>query len=137
MSVKQLSVFIRNEKSRLSTVSGILADAGIDIRALSLADTTNFGILRLIVDKPDKAVEALTKSGLTSKLTNVIAVELDDTPGSFAKVVGFLADGGIDIEYLYAFISHKPNKAAAIFRVQDNESAEKLLESHGITIINE
>ncbi|MGI6715670.1 MAG: ACT domain-containing protein [Eubacteriales bacterium] len=137
MFVKQLSIFVQNEPGRLAQISGVIAKAGIDIRALSIADTTNFGILRLIVDKPGDAVKALKDLGLTVKLTEVIAMEVDDKPGSFATAVKVLGDGGVGVEYLYAFVSPVPGKARVILRVDDNEKAAKLLNDSGIVTLNE
>ncbi|NLN56102.1 MAG: ACT domain-containing protein [Clostridiales bacterium] len=137
MFVKQLSIFVQNEPGRLAQIAGVIAKAGVDIRALSIADTTNFGILRLIVDKPDKAVGALRGLGLTVKVTEVIAMEVEDKPGEFANSVKVLSEGGVSVEYLYAFVSPYPGKARVILRVDDNEKAEKALEQHGITTLKE
>ena len=107
--IKQLSIFVENKAGRLAEITAVLADAGIDIRALSVADTTNFGILRLIVDKPDEAERILREAGLTVSLTGVIAVGIPDRPGGFAAAMRALADASIDIEYMYAFISRGKN----------------------------
>ena len=105
MQIQQLSVFIENKPGRLAEITEVLAEAGIDIRAISVADTSDFGILRVIVDKPKEAVAALKQHGMTVSLTNVIAVGIDDEPGAFSKAVRLLADEGFDMEYMYAFIS--------------------------------
>ncbi|MDL2287175.1 ACT domain-containing protein [Eubacteriales bacterium OttesenSCG-928-G02] len=123
MYVKQLSIFVENKYGRLAEITKKIADAGIDIRAISIADTTNFGILRLIVDKPDKAEKALKELGLTVKLTDVIVVEIDDKPGNFAETLDLLTKAEIVIEYIYAFISKKEGKACVILRVDNNEKA--------------
>ena len=105
MIIKQISIFVENKAGRLAEITEAIAAAGIDIRALSIADTTDFGILRLIVDKPEAAALALKEAGLTVSITNVIAVGIDDTPGAFSVPMRVLADAGIDVEYMYAFIS--------------------------------
>lgn len=107
MKIQQLSIFVENKSGRLAEITQTIADANVDIRAMSIADTSDFGILRLIVDKPEKAVEAFKKAGMTVSLTSVIAIGLDDAPGEFAKAVKILSDNGISVEYLYAFISRE------------------------------
>ena len=109
--LKQLSVFVENKTGRLVEITGALAKSGVDIRALSIADTTDYGILRLIVNDPEKALESLKQSGMTVSLTTVIAVEIPDTPGALNNVVAILSENGISIEYMYAFLN--PTKSAA------------------------
>ena len=137
MQIKQLSVFVENTQGRLADITAKIAEANIDIRALSLADTTDFGILRLIVDKPEEAVLILKESGLTVSLTNVIAIGIDDTPGGFAKAVRVLANSDISIEYLYAFVSRSDNLAYVILRVEDNDKAVKVLTEGGIPVVGQ
>ena len=137
MQIKQLSVFVENTQGRLADITAKIAEANIDIRALSLADTTDFGILRLIVDKPEEAVLILKESGLTVSLTNVIAIGIDDTPGGFAKAVSVLANSDISIEYLYAFVSRSDNLAYVILRVEDNDKAVKVLTEGGIPVVGQ
>ncbi len=137
MQIKQLSVFVENTQGRLADITAKIAEANIDIRALSLADTTDFGILRLIVDKPEEAVLILKESGLTVSLTNVIAIGIDDTPGGFAKAVRVLANSDISIEYLYAFVSRSDNLAYVILRVEDNDKAVKVLTQGGIPVVGQ
>lgn len=136
MHIKQLSVFVENAKGRLAQITKILADNNIDIRALSLADTADFGILRLIVADPEKAVAILKASGLTVTLNDVIAVGVSDTPGGFAKAVQILADNDISVEYSYAFISRHDGLAYVILRVEDNELAVKVLSDDGISVLD-
>ncbi len=128
MTIKQLSVFVENKQGRLSEITGILQGAGVDIRALSLADTTDFGILRLIVDKEDVAEAALRGAGLTVSLTPVIAAGIADRPGGLAEAMALLRDGGISVEYMYAFISRRKEMAYVILRVDDNGKAAELLQ---------
>lgn len=136
MHIKQLSVFVENAKGRLAQITKILADNNIDIRALSLADTADFGILRLIVADPEKAIAILKASGLTVTLNDVIAVGVSDTPGGFAKAVQILADNDISVEYSYAFISRHDGLAYVILRVEDNELAVKVLSDDGISVLD-
>lgn len=135
MQIKQLSVFVENTKGRLSQITKTLADNGIDIRALSLADTTDFGILRVIVNDPEKAVLVLKEANLTVTLSNVIAIGVDDIPGGFAKAVQVLADKDISIEYSYAFVSRSDNLAYVILRVEDNDAAVKVLSENGVSVL--
>ncbi|HBT65379.1 MAG TPA: acetolactate synthase [Ruminococcaceae bacterium] len=135
MLIKQLSIFVENKAGRLAEITAILAKAGIDIRALSIADTTNFGILRLIVDKPDEAEKVLKDAGLTVSLTNVIGVGIPDKPGGFSSAMKCLADAGMGVEYMYAFISRDQGRACMILRVGDNERAIQALQQDGVEIL--
>lgn len=137
MYIRQLSVFVENKSGRLADIAETIAKAGIDIRALSIADTTDFGILRLVVDRPLDAEKALRKAGLTVSLTNVIAVGVPDRPGGFASTMKMLASEGIGVEYMYAFISKTPDRAHLIMRVNDNEKAIKTLSENGCEILDE
>ncbi len=137
MNIKQLSIFVENKKGRLADITEILSKAGANIRALSIADTTDFGILRIIVDIPDAAALALKEAGVTVSITNVIAVGIDDVPGAFARPMRILSDAGIDVEYMYAFITRKSEKAYVILRVADNDEASKVLVSNGVEILSE
>jgi len=137
MYIKQISVFIENLQGRLADISEVIANSGIDIRALSLADTTNFGILRLIVDKPYEAEKALKKAGYTVSLTAVIAIGISDTPGGLAGALRVLSDNSISIEYLYAFISKKEGRASVILRVDDGDRAVEVLTSNGIEFLSD
>ena len=133
MQIKQLSIFVENKAGRLAEITAVLAEANVDIRAISIADTSDFGILRLIVDHPDEAVEALKKAGMTVSLTSVIAIGIHDRPGEFAKAMRILADEHIAIEYMYAFISRDKGKAFVILRVDDDQRAVSVLQDSGIT----
>lgn len=137
MIIKQISIFVENKAGRLAEITETIGNAGIDIRALSIADTTDFGILRLIVDKPEEAALTLKEAGLTVSITNVIAVGIDDTPGAFSVPMRILADAGIDVEYMYAFISRDTKKAYVILRVADNDIAAKALINKGVTLLDE
>ncbi len=131
MTIKQLSVFVENKQGRLSEITGILQGAGVDIRALSLADTTDFGILRLIVDKEDVAEAALRGAGLT------VAAGIADRPGGLAEAMALLRDGGISVEYMYAFISRRKEMAYVILRVDDNGKAAELLQKAAFPLLTE
>ncbi len=139
MFIQQLSVFVENKSGRLAEITAILAQAGIDIRALSIADTTNFGILRLIVNKPAEAEKALKNAGLTVSLTNVLAIGIPDVPGGFAAAMKALADVDVDIKYMYAFISRDEGRACVILRFgeTDNDKAVKALQAAQIEILEE
>ncbi len=137
MLIKQISVFVENKEGRLAEITETIAKAGVDIRALSIADTTDFGILRLIVDKPQETEKVLKEAGFTVSVTNVIAVGIDDVPGGFAKPMRVLANAHIDVEYMYAFISRDTKKAYVILRVNDNDTAIKALEEAGTVLLDE
>jgi len=135
MTVEQLSVFVENKPGKLVEALESLADAGIDLRALSLADTSDFGILRAIVDKPDKALEVLNEAGFLVKTNEVLAVVVGDKSGGLAGVVRTLSEAGIDIEYTYAFVAHSSDNAYVILRVGDNDAAVKVLTESNITLL--
>ena len=130
MIVKQLSVFLENKQGRLCAATDVLAKNGINISALSLADTAEFGILRLIVDRPDEARRVLMEEGIVVRVSDVIAVAMDDTPGGAMDILHALAQAGINVEYLYASIG-RSGKAIMIVRVDDDENAERVLHDGG------
>jgi hypothetical protein len=134
MKVEQISVFLENKAGRLAEVTRVLGEAGINIRALSLADTTDFGILRLIVDQYDRAREILKEKGFTVGKTEVVAVEVPDHPGGLGLVLQILADSGVNVEYMYAFVQHSGKNAVIIFRFDNLEQAIELLQKKGIYI---
>jgi len=136
MKLKQISVFLENRKGRLSGALDTLATAKINIRALSIADTSEFGILRLIVPDPDKARKALEKAGFTVKENYVIAVEIDDRPGGLATALKVLSDADLNVEYLYAFIAKGGDKAVVILRTEDVDAGIKVFRKAGINVLN-
>ena len=136
MRVEQIAVFIENKSGRLAEISKILADNGINIRALSMADTADFGILRLIVDDVSKAQEVLKDNGFTVGKTNVLAVEVPDKTGGLATVLKAFEDAGLNIEYMYAFVNKSGEKAVLIFRFEDMDKAIESLQAEGFTILN-
>lgn len=135
MKIQQLSIFVENKSGRLAEITEALAGSNIDIRAMSVADTSDFGILRLIVNKPEEAVAAFQNAGMTVSLTSVIAIGVHDRPGEFAKAVRLLADNGIDVEYIYAFISREKGKAFVILRVNEEDKAIDILKANGIDLL--
>ena len=134
MTIDQISVFVENDAGKLAELIGLLAPAGVDIRAMSIADTTDFGILRLIVDQPDKAVEVLKGENCIVSVTKVLGVSIADTPGSLSGVLQMLSDAKISIEYVYAFITRKQEDAYVILRVEDNDRAAEILAAGGIKV---
>ena len=129
MLVKQISVFIVNKKGRLVEIADILAKNEIDISALSLADTDEYGVLRMIVSDPHKAKEVLLETGVVGKVTEALAVAIDDRPGGFAEALHILTDNEIEIKYMYACISHYKGKAIMILSVDDPAAADALIAS--------
>jgi len=136
MTIEQLSVFVENKPGRLVEALDALAGADVDLRALSLADTADFGILRVIVDKPSQALKILQDAGYLVKTSEVIAVIVGDKPGGLADVMRVLANAGVDVEYTYAFVAHSHDKAYVILRVNDNSAAIKALADNGISLLS-
>lgn len=136
MRVKQISIFLENKPGRLSEVTGILSQAGINIRALSVADTTDFGVLRLIVDDSDKAEAVLKSNGFTVRKTDVVAVAVSDRPGGLHDILDTLLNAGVNVEYLYAFVHPKKDKAVMIFRFDKTEEAIAHLQQSGFELID-
>jgi len=135
-AVKQISVFLENRRGRLAEVAGALLEAEINIRALFLADSSEFGILRMVVNNPEKAKAVLVSKGFAANETDVFAVEVEDSPGGFYKVVKILADEGIDVEYTYAYAGSS-HRAILFFKVKDEEfeRAVKALLDQGIKLV--
>jgi len=132
MGIKQISVFLENTTGRLCEVTKTLAGAGINLRAISIADTADFGILRVIADNTGKAVDTLSAAGFTTRQTDVVAVEIDDTPGSLAKLMELFQQSQVNIEYLYASLEGQVGKAVVIFKLRDHEKGLKILGDNGI-----
>ncbi|SOB57787.1 Amino acid-binding ACT domain protein [Pseudodesulfovibrio profundus] len=135
MKVNQLSIFLENRAGRLAEVTRILSEAKVNIRALSLADTSDFGILRLIVSDFDKAKEKLKEEGFTVGRTSVVAVEVSDDPGGLHNILSMLQDAGINVEYMYAFVQQSGDSAVLIFRFDRTEQGIEILQKNNITII--
>ena len=132
MKVKQLSVFLENKAGRLSEVCDVLGKVGVNIRALTIADTEDFGVLRMVVDKPEEAVSALKGQNFVVNQTPVVAVEVEDKPGGLAKILSVLSAGGINVEYMYGFVEKASDKALMVFRFEDPEKASEVLEKAGV-----
>ncbi|MBN1444582.1 MAG: hypothetical protein JW957_00545 [Candidatus Omnitrophica bacterium] len=137
MSITQLSVFLENRLGRLNDVLAVLGQGGINIRALSLADKANYGILRLIVDNAQSAIEKLKKADISVNSASVVAAEIEDEPGGLLKAVKILVDNGVNVEYMYAFVEKSGDKAVVVFRVEDNEKAEEVLKASGIKLFTD
>lgn len=135
MKVKQLSIFLENQSGRLAEVTGALGQENINIRALSLADTSGFGILRLIVNDIQKAHDVLQSRGFTVSETDVIAVEIPDRPGGLASILRILGDEGINIEYMYAFVEKSSENAVVIFRIENVDEAIAALQANNVRIL--
>ena len=134
--LKQISVFIENKRGRLTDVVELLGGGGINIRAMSLADTTDFGVLRLIVNDPPKARDILKEAIYTVKITDVLAVEIPDEAGSLASVLRIIRDSDITIQYMYAFLGNRDKGALVILKCDDAQKAVQLLEQHQITVVD-
>ena len=132
MTVKQISVFLENRPGALAEFTKILEMSSIDLRALSLAESEDFGIVRVIVDDPYKTIRILKEEGYICSVTKVIAVEIADKPGSLVKMLNVLGDNNVNLEYSYAFLAKKANSACMILRVADNDKAIKVLTQNGI-----
>ncbi len=136
MKVDQISVFLENRAGRLLAVTQLLGENNINIRALSLADTSDFGILRLIVDQPEAARDALQKAGFTLSFTAVVAVDVPDRPGGLAEVLRRLNAQSVNVEYMYAFVERTTGKAVLIFRFEDPDAALVVLSQAGLRILS-
>ena len=137
MSLKQLTVFVKNEQGALVAITELLAEKNVNIRALSIADTEEFGILRLIVSDNDAAYAALTEKGYLIKITEVVGVKIGDAPGKLSNALKVLDDAKINMEYLYAFMARTEKHAYVVLRVADNNAAETALESAGFHMITD
>ncbi|MBR4308752.1 MAG: acetolactate synthase [Oscillospiraceae bacterium] len=137
MAIKQLTVFVENKQGAVVAVTKLLSEESINIRALSIAETEGFGILRLIVDKEDLAEKTLAKADYLIKITEVVGVKIGDAPGKLSGALDVLATAGINVEYLYAFMARTEKHAYVVLRVEDNAKAEQVLEASGYHIITD
>ena len=137
MSLKQLTIFVENKQGTLVDITKTLADNNVNMRALSIADTQDFGILRLIVNDNETATKALTEAGYLLKMTDVVGVKIGDQPGKLSKALEVLDDANINMEYLYAFMARTEKHAYVVLRVADNAEAEKVLEDAGFHMITD
>jgi hypothetical protein len=135
MKVEQISIFLENRAGRLSEVTRVLGEGGINIRALSLADTSDFGILRLILTDHEKAKQILKENGFTVGRTNVVAVEVQDKPGGLHQILDLLSGKGVNVEYMYAFVQQSGKNAVLIFRFDKTDQAIEILKENDIRIV--
>lgn len=136
MLVMQLSVFLENRVGRLNEILSILSNNNINIRALSLAEKSDYGVLRLIVQDTDKAVEVLKKANVSVNLTPVMAAEVTDKPGGLLDIMEYLKNNNINVEYMYAFVEKSEDKAVVVIRVEETEEAEKILKEKNVKLLN-
>ncbi len=136
MKLNQLSVFLENKRGGLSEPCRILAEAGINILTLSLADTEQFGILRLVVRDWENAKASLEKAGCVVNLTEVIAIEVDDQPGGLARLLEKIEKVGINVEYMYAFTFRRDEKAVMVFRFEDPDGAARVLQAEDVNLVD-
>ena len=137
MSLKQLTVFVENKQGTLVDITDTLAAHHVNLRALSIADTQEFGLLRLIVNDNEVASSALTEKGYLLKITDVVGVKIGDQPGKLSKALAVLAEAGVNVEYLYAFMARTEKHAYVVIRVEDNTAAETALADAGFKLVTE
>ena len=135
MKIKQLSIFLQNKMGSLAKPLEVLTVADVNIRAMCMADTSEFGILRLVVDNPEKGKEALEQNNFLVKMTEIIGVEMNDSPGGLTSVLKTIRDNNIDLEYLYAFTHDKADKAILLLHAEDIDKLIEVLENNNITIV--
>ena len=137
MTMKQVSVFLENVSGRLAEVTNLLTQDGINLRAITIADTADFGILRMVSDAPERTLLTLENAGFTARVTEVLAVEVEDKPGGLATVTDVLHRNGVNIEYLYASLEQNRENAVVIFKVEDVELGLRIMEENGLRSISE
>ena len=137
MFIKQLSIFVENKFGRLEAILDCLSQNSINLRALSLADTADYGVLRVIVDDAEKAKKVLNETGVIAKLTDVVAVYIDDRSGGLASVLSILKNAEISVEYMYAFLGRKEGKALMVLKADDEDKAEKVLADNNIAMASQ
>ncbi|MGN0687864.1 MAG: ACT domain-containing protein [Oscillospiraceae bacterium] len=135
--LNQISVFVENKTGRLASVMKVLNDSNIDIRALTIADTTDFGIIRLVVKDCENALKILKDNGCTANVTKVVAFNVPDRPGGMYSVIDAFENAGINIEYCYSLVTYKEGSASVIVRVADNDKAIEVLNAKGIKLIDD
>jgi len=137
MKTSQISIFIENRSGRLAKITTALGAAGVNIRALSLADTSDFGILRLIVNQTEKAIHTLKDHGFTVMVSEVIAVAVPDTPGALGNLLSLMEHAGLNVEYMYAFVTKNQDRAVIILRFDDIDKAIETLMESDVTVLDE
>jgi hypothetical protein len=133
MVLDQISVFLENKAGRLADATAAIADAGVNVRAISIADTADFGILRVIVDRPDAALAALSQAGFTTRNADVLSLEIADRPGALAAILKAFKEAGVNIEYLYASLEKNADRAVVIFKVEDLRRGLEIARERGLT----
>ncbi len=134
MKITQLSVFLENRRGRLYDAARVLGEASVNIKALTIAENEEFGILRMVVDKPEKALELLKKNGFVASITDIVAVEVSDRPGGLAVILKILDDNGINLEYMYAFVEKNADNAIVVFRFDDPDRAIEVLSKNRVRV---
>ncbi len=137
MTINQISVFIENKPGKLAEFTDILSKNNIDMRAMSIAETPDFGVLRIIVNDSYNAACVIREAGYVFSITPVLAVAIPDEPGSLGKILNIMGQGDVNLEYLYAFTAPKKDWAYMVFRVQDNEKAIDVLSKNGVKLLNQ
>ena len=137
MSIQQVSVFLENKPGRLASVGRALRDAAINIRVLTVADTSDFGVLRMIVNKPEQAAEVLKNAGFTVRVNTIVAVEIDDREGVFYEIMHLCDQAGLNVEYVYSFVHQVSNKAVLFLRFEDPEQAIAIFRQHGYRLLED
>lgn len=137
MKITQISVFLENRKGRLFDICSLLGQAGINIRALTIAETETFGVLRMVVDKPNEAIDLFRKNNITANQTEVVAVEVPDKPGGLAQVLGVLRDHDLNVEYMYGFVEKHSENALLVFRLDNPQQAHQVLAKSGLSVVDE
>lgn len=135
MTIPQISVFLENKAGQLADITGILSDNQVNMRAINIAETADYGVLRLIVDDATKASSILLEQGFILTMTPVVGVAVPDTPGGLSKVLGMISAAGIDVEYMYSVFGQKDGQACMIFRVADTDALTEVLDKNGIGTI--
>ena len=135
MKITQISIFLENRKGRLSDVCSLLGDHGVNIRALTIAETESFGVLRIVVDKSEAAIQLLREHHFVANFTDVVALEVPDQPGGLASILKILAENDVNIEYMYGFVEKFSDKALLVMRFEDPDFAQQILAKHNIRVI--
>jgi hypothetical protein len=135
MKITQISIFLENRKGRLFEVCSLLGKNGVNIRALTIAETESFGVLRIVVNKPEAAVKLLRENSFVANLTDVVAVEVPDKPGGLADVLAVLSENNVNVEYMYGFLEKAGNNAILVFRFEDTAYAQKVLAENKINVV--
>ena len=137
MGIRQLSVFVENKKGSLHEITDALAKEGIDLRSMCVADTNDFGIVRIITNEPERAAQILKSQGHAANVREITAFAVPDSPGGLAKALNILESSGVNIEYMYALVTSQVGKAYTVMRTDDNEITESILKKNGIEILDE